>query len=67
MQVPNTEHATAIGIAQTNGPRTTSPKLCKITKGRVLQPPHKLKNFIVATSTLAQVGGYAQKPFGQVS
>ena len=30
---------------------------------RVLQPPHKFENFIVATSTLAQVGGLAQKPF----
>ena len=30
---------------------------------RVLQPPQKFENFIVATSTLAQVGGFAQKPF----
>ena len=30
---------------------------------RVLQPPHKFQNFIVATSTLAQVKGVAQKPF----
>ena len=29
---------------------------------RVLQPPHKIENFVVATSTLAQVGGFAQKP-----
>ena len=29
----------------------------------VLQPPHKFENFIVATSTFAQVGGFAQKPF----
>ena len=28
---------------------------------RVLQPPHKFENFIVTTSTLAQVGGFAQK------
>ena len=30
-------------------------------RGRVLQPPHKFENFVVATSTLAQVGGSAQK------
>ena len=30
---------------------------------RVLQPPHKFENLIVATSTLAQVTGFAQKPF----
>ena len=30
---------------------------------RVLQPPHKFENFIVATFTLAQVGGFAQKLF----
>ena len=30
---------------------------------RVLQSPHEFENFIVATSTLAQVGGFAQKPF----
>ena len=30
---------------------------------RVLQLPHKFENFIVATSTLAQVGGFTQKPF----
>ena len=30
---------------------------------RVLQPPHKFENFIVATFTLAQVGGFALKPF----
>ena len=29
----------------------------------MLQLPHKFENFIVATSTLAQVGGFAQKPF----
>ena len=29
---------------------------------RVLQPPHTFENFIVATSTLAQVGGFAKKP-----
>ena len=29
----------------------------------VLQPPHKFENFALATSTLAQVGGFAQKPF----
>ena len=28
----------------------------------VLQPPYKFENFIVATSTLAQVGGFPQKP-----
>ena len=30
---------------------------------RVLQLPHKFENFVLATSTLAQVGGLAQKPF----
>ena len=30
---------------------------------RMLQPLHKLENFIVTTSTLAQVVGFAQKPF----
>ena len=30
---------------------------------RVLQPPHKFENFIVATSILAQVGGFAHKHF----
>ena len=30
---------------------------------RMLQPPHKFENFVVATSTLAQVVGFAQKPF----
>ena len=33
------------------------------TRTRVLQPPHKFEIFIVTTSTLAQVGGFAQKPF----
>ena len=28
---------------------------------RVLQSPHKIEHFVVATSTLAQVGGFAQK------
>ena len=30
---------------------------------RVLQPSHKFQNFIVATSTLAQVGDFARKPY----
>ena len=30
---------------------------------RVLHPPNKFENFIVATSTLAQVGRFAQKLF----
>ena len=34
-----------------------------VMSNRVLQPPHEIENFIVATSTLAQVGGFAQKPF----
>ena len=29
---------------------------------RVLQPPNKIENFVVATSILAQVRGFAQKP-----
>ena len=37
---------------------------------RVLQPPHKFENFIMAASTLAQVGGFTQKPvwssFGKI-
>ena len=35
----------------------------KYVCGRVLQPPHNFRNFVVTTSTLAQVGGFAQKPF----
>ena len=35
-------------------------------KTRVLQPPRKFENFIVATSTSANVGGFVQKyPFDQ--
>ena len=35
-------------------------KLVYIT---VLQQSHKFENFIMATSTFAQVGGFAQQPF----
>ena len=38
-------------------------RILLMVEGRVLQSPHKFENFIVATSTLAQVGGFAQKPF----
>ena len=32
-------------------------------QARVLQPHHKFENFVMATSALAQVGGFTQKPF----
>ena len=43
-----------------SGPRITW--LLSLTV-RVLQPPYKFKSFFVAASTLAQVEGFAQKPF----
>ena len=36
---------------------------CVWACARVLQQPHKFENFIMAASTLAQVGGFAQKSF----
>ena len=45
------------------GNAATVASLLVFTGITMLQPPHKFENFSVATSTFAQVGGFAQKPF----
>ena len=39
----------------------------EVCLGRVLQPPHKFENFIVATSTLLKLEASHKNSLGQVS